>query len=307
MNGRPAGRTVAGMTIVLDTRAPRRGRRRSAPSSQAVGPIGRLGGFAADHVRAIIAAWAIVAVALAAFAPKVETALSGAGWQADGSESVQARTLIQRNFAGLSSSALTVVVHSSTVTTSAPEFRQTLRRVERMLAGDGRVASVRRPRPGASISRDGHTAVVTAGAKGDPTAMVAAADALKPKLRAAGGPSVSVSLTGSPGMWSDFNTANKAAMMKSELLSWPVTLAIIVIAFGSLVAAGLPLLLTILGLVASAGLLALLTRRLRHLDLGDELRAHVLARARDRLRAVHRAPLPRLSADRGSLSATRSP
>ena len=47
--------------------------------------------------------------------------------------------------------------------------------------------------------------------------------------------------------------------MKSELLSWPVTLAIIVLAFGSLVAAGLPLLLTILGLVSSAGLLALLT------------------------------------------------
>ena len=47
--------------------------------------------------------------------------------------------------------------------------------------------------------------------------------------------------------------------MKSELLSWPVTMAIIVVAFGSLVAAGLPLLLTILGLVASAGLLSLLT------------------------------------------------
>ncbi len=60
-------------------------------------------------------------------------------------------------------------------------------------------------------------------------------------------------------MWSDFNTANRTAMMKSELFSWPVTLAILVLAFGSLVAAGLPLMLTILGLVASAGLLALLT------------------------------------------------
>ena len=60
-------------------------------------------------------------------------------------------------------------------------------------------------------------------------------------------------------MWSDFNAANRDAMMKSELFSWPVTLAILVLAFGSLVAAGLPLLLTILGLVASAGLLALLT------------------------------------------------
>jgi len=58
-------------------------------------------------------------------------------------------------------------------------------------------------------------------------------------------------------MWSDFNEANKDAMLKSELLSWPVTLAILVIAFGSLVAAGLPLMLTIVGLIASAGVLYL--------------------------------------------------
>jgi RND superfamily putative drug exporter len=223
------------------------------------GPVGRLGGFAADHVRAIVIAWAIAAIVLAAFAPKVETALSGAGWQADGSESVQARTLIERSFAGRSSSALTVVVHSPSLTTSAPAFRDALSGVERVLAGDARVASVQRPQPGASISADGHTAVVTAGANGDPTAMVAAAEALKPRLERAGSPAVAVSLTGSPAIWSEFNTANKSAMMKSELLSWPVTLVIIVVAFGSLVAAGLPLLLTILGLVSSAGLLALLT------------------------------------------------
>ena len=58
-------------------------------------------------------------------------------------------------------------------------------------------------------------------------------------------------------MWSDFNEANKTAMLKSELISWPVTLVILVLAFGSLVAAGLPLMLTILGLVASAGSLYL--------------------------------------------------
>jgi putative drug exporter of the RND superfamily len=60
-------------------------------------------------------------------------------------------------------------------------------------------------------------------------------------------------------MWSDFNTANRKAMMKSELFSWPVTMIILLLAFGSLVAAGLPLMLTILGLISSAGLLALLT------------------------------------------------
>ena len=56
-------------------------------------------------------------------------------------------------------------------------------------------------------------------------------------------------------MWSDFNAANKAAMLKSELLSWPLTLALLLIAFGTLVAAGLPLLLTMAGLLGAGGLL----------------------------------------------------
>ena len=85
--------------------------------------------------------------------------------------------------------------------------------------------------------------------------MVRAADELKSELATAGGEGVEVA-TGASGLWSDFNTANREAMMKSELISWPVTLAILVLAFGSLVA-GLPLMLTILGLVAAAGSLFL--------------------------------------------------
>jgi len=226
---------------------------------EVIGPIGRVGGWAAEHVRAVSIGWMVVALALAVFAPKVETALSGAGWQANGSQSVQARTLIQRNFGGLSSSAPIVVIHSATLTTNAAAFRATVAKAQAILRSDSRISTVVPPRPGVSISRDGHTALVVAGAKKDPTAMVAAADTLKGKLHALATPSVSVSLTGASGMWSDFNAANRTAMMKSELFSWPVTMAILVLAFGSLVAAGLPLLLTILGLLASAGLLTLLT------------------------------------------------
>jgi putative drug exporter of the RND superfamily len=229
------------------------------PGQIVVGPIGRLGGWAADHLRAVALSWAVIAVALAAFAPQVETALSGAGWQANRSESVAARTLIQQNFAGLSSSAPMVVLHSSSLSVGDPAFQTVLTQVEGVLRSDLRVSSVVPPQPGASIAPDGHTAIVVAGARGDPTAMVAAADSLKGKLRAVATPAISVSLTGASGMWSDFNTANRTAMMKSELYSWPITLAILAIAFGSLVAAGLPLMLTILGLLASAGLLSLLT------------------------------------------------
>jgi SAM-dependent methyltransferase len=64
-------------------------------------------------------------------------------------------------------------------------------------------------------------------------------------------------LTGPAALWSDFNEANKAAMMKSEALSWPLTLALLVLAFGTLVAAGLPLLLTMAGLIGAGGLLFL--------------------------------------------------
>ena len=48
-------------------------------------------------------------------------------------------------------------------------------------------------------------------------------------------------------------------MLRSEMLSWPVTIAILVIVFGSLVAAGLPLLLTMVGLLVAAGALVLAT------------------------------------------------
>ena len=115
---------------------------------EAVGPIGRLGGWAADHVRAVAIAWAVVALALAVFAPKVETALSGAGWQANGSQSVQARNLIQRNFGGLSSSAPIVVVHSSTLTTSSPAFRAVVAEAEAILRSDPRISKVVPPRAG---------------------------------------------------------------------------------------------------------------------------------------------------------------
>jgi RND superfamily putative drug exporter len=221
------------------------------------GPIGRLGRWSATHVRWVLTGWLVVALALGALAPRAEHALSGAGWEDSRSESVQARELVQRAFAGDASTALSVVVHSPTLTADDLAFRTTVARAEALLRGDPAVASVASPRRGASISADGHTALMTAGAAGDPTEMVRAADELKGPLGDLGRGDLTVSLTGSSGMWSDFNEANKEAMLRSELISWPVTLAILVVAFGALVAAGLPLLLTILGLVASAGALFL--------------------------------------------------
>ena len=222
-----------------------------------VGPIGRLGRYTATHFRTVLIGWLVVALVLGLLAPRVETALSGAGWEASGSQSVQARKLVERNFAGLGSYGLITVVYSPTQTVSAPAFRSAIARVEQTLRADHAVRTVIAPAPGVSISPDGHTAIVQAGAARDPNRMVAAADGLKGTLHKLSAGGVQVSLSGAAGMWSDFNAANRSAMLKSEVISWPVTLAIILLAFGSLVAAGLPLMLTMLGLLAAAGSLYL--------------------------------------------------
>lgn len=235
----------------------------SAPSGTEVprvGPLGRLGRWSADHLRIVAVAWAVVVIALGVFAPQVEHALSGAGWEDSRSESVDAREMAHGAFAGTDGTALMVVVSSDTLTVDDPEFRATVDRVGAILEGDDAIASVIPPSPeGGTVSQDGRVAIVTGGAGDDPTGMVAAADDLKGDLAGAAGPGIAVDLTGASGMWSDFNAANRDAMMRSELISWPVTLAILVLAFGALVAAGLPLLLTIMSLVASAGSLVLLT------------------------------------------------
>ncbi len=223
----------------------------------AVGPVGRLGRWTATHFRAVAVAWLVIAVVLGFFAPKVETALSGAGWEAAGSQSAQARKLVERDFKGLGSYGLMAVVYSPRESATDPGFKAVVANVERTLRGDAAVSTVVAPAAGISISPDGHTAIVQGGAARSPNEMVAAADKLKGKLHSLSTSTAVVDLTGAPGMWSDFNAANRSAMLKSEVISWPVTLGIMLLAFGSLVAAGLPLMLTMVGLLSAAGLLYL--------------------------------------------------
>ena len=238
------------------------GRDEAAPEAVASrgGVLSRLGRWTAGHLRAVLVAWAVVLVVFGVFAPRVESALAGAGWQDSTSQSVAARDVIGRNFAGLGSTALQVVVvdHQAPIA-SDPAAQQVVAAVTARLKADRRVSTVVPPTPGMSLSVDGRTGIVTAGAGADPNAMVRAAGALARPLAGLSRPGVSVALTGDSALWANFNSANHSAMMRSEMLSWPVTLVILVIAFGSLVAAGLPLMLTMAGLLVAAGALVMAT------------------------------------------------
>lgn len=222
------------------------------------GPLGRLGVWVTEHRRLVGVAWIVVVIGLGIFAPAVEKNLSGAGWQADGSESVAVRDLAEDHFGGNASHAIQVVVHSTSGSLDTGDGPAVLAEVTRILSGEPRLAEVIEPMPGASLSPDGQTAVVLAGAGVDTNEMVRVATDLKEELQHLSTDTVQVNPTGSSLLWSDFNEANLEAMLTSELYSWPVTLAILVLAFGALVAAGLPLMLTLAGLVASAGSLVLL-------------------------------------------------
>ena len=232
----------------------------SAIAHDRPGTLSRLGAWSATHLRVVLLGWLLVVAVFGAFAPQVMSKLSGAGWQDSGSQSVKARQVIEKNFAGLSSSALQVVVVDKNATIAKDEAaQQVVRQATAILTADRRISTVVPPTPGVSLSQDGRTGILQAGAAADPNTLVRAADDLVGKLRSLSTTGVSVEVTGSSALWANFNKVNHTAMMKSEVLSWPVTLAVLVIAFGSLVAAGLPLMLTLVGLVSAAGALVLST------------------------------------------------
>ncbi|WP_372493108.1 MMPL family transporter [Gordonia alkaliphila] len=222
------------------------------------GPMARLGTWAGTHRRWVFAIWAVLVIGLGAAAPSVFSSLAGAGWQANGSESVQVRELAQEHFGGNSSAAVQVVLNSPDGPLDPAAQNEILTELRAIADGDDRFATVIDPQPGMTVSPDGRTAIAIIGANASTDDMVKAVDDHKAEITALATDDVEVYPTGASALWSDFNKANHDAMIKAEMISWPLTLAIMVVAFGSVVAAGLPLLLTLAGLVASAGALVLL-------------------------------------------------
>ena len=191
--------------------------------------------------RSSLIAWALVALGLGVFAPARRARALGRRLGGDrlgvrrGARA--GRPQLRRP---LGSYGLMVVVHSRDATAGDPAFERAVAEVERTLRVEAtRVSVVVAAAPGRSISaRRPHRGRAGRRRRETPTRWCAPPTTSRTSSAALGGGGVEVNLTGASGMWSDFNEANKTAMLKSELISWPVTLAILVLAFGSLVAAG---------------------------------------------------------------------
>ena len=213
----------------------------SAPKEHLFARIGR---FSARRRKPLMIVWLVVILAAAPLAVTVSKALSGAGWEAQGSVAQRVRDELRADFPTLGAEAAVVVVHQ---TTPISKDASAVQLVVKSLTGAGGVKAVADPTampPEAGlISRDGLTALV-------PVDLVAGKDAQRPesagkvihevaKLTLPEGATAHV--TGEWPVWSDFNKSNEQAMHKAELLSGLPTLILLFIAFGSAIAAGLPL------------------------------------------------------------------
>jgi RND superfamily putative drug exporter len=222
----------------------------------------RLALWSSHHVRAVILTWVLVVAVSAPLALTLTGALSGAGWEAQGSVAQQVRDELRRDFPGLGAEAAVVVYQQPTPIADDPAGLT--RVVEALATAPGATAVVDplgQPAESGLVSADGRTALV-------PVALAGEADADLPEsageligfvgdLELAAGARAEV--TGEWPVWSDFNDSNEQALHRAELLSGIPTILLLLLAFGSAIAAGLPLLLALAGISVGFASLHLLT------------------------------------------------
>jgi uncharacterized membrane protein YdfJ with MMPL/SSD domain len=220
----------------------------------------RAGRWSAEHWKTSVWAWVgfcVVAIALGAVAGtkmlKQEDTAAG--------ETKTAMHLLDRG--GFPDQAgESVLVQSHTATVGDPGFRAAVRDLVRSVSALGQVERVHSPFSAGhsgQISPDRHSALVQFEIGGD----VDKADKkIQPVLDAVSRvqgrhPGFTVSEFGEASSTHEINKTLNKDFQRAEYSSLPVTLLILLVAFGALVAAGLPVLLAFSGVLATIGLSAL--------------------------------------------------
>jgi RND superfamily putative drug exporter len=148
-----------------------------------------------------------------------------------------------------------VLIRSRSTRAGTPAFDAA---VTDVVARVSRVAAVQHVQRGA-VAKDGHAALVEFTIKGDKDKAV---DKVQPALDAvaaaqAAHPGFTIGEFGYASAQKGVETAYGDDLGKAGALSLPITLLVLVLAFGALVAAGIPLLLALTAVLATFGLIAL--------------------------------------------------
>jgi RND superfamily putative drug exporter len=234
------------------------GTRPEENATRATNIAARMGRWSARHRKTAIFGWlAFVvlafAVGIVSGTTQIEQATSGVG------ESGRVDKLLHEEF--VQPAGESVLVQSETLTVKDPAFAAAVEDVVAQVSALEAVTNVRSPldsENAGQIGQGGRAALVEFQIRGDPDdattkidPVVAAVDdvqAAHPEL-----------FIGSFGVSADKEVegAFMDDLKKAGLLSIPVTLIILIVVFGALVAAGIPLLLALTAIVATFGLVAL--------------------------------------------------
>src|SRR3954453_15834905 len=161
--------------------------------------------------------------------------------------------------AGLRPVEEVVFVQSDKLTIKDPEFRAAVTQVAGRLSRLNHVSHIGTPLSGGEVSADQHTAIAKFRIAGDSTE---AADRVAPSLAAVAAvqsahPGMDIRQLGGASTRKAINKGFTDDLAKAGELSLPLTLIILTITFGTLVAAGVPLLIGLSSVLAALGLVAL--------------------------------------------------
>jgi len=158
-----------------------------------------------------------------------------------------------------------VLIQSHAQTYRAPGFQSAIAGVVQTLASQPDAMNIQNPLlkegGGGQISRDGRSVLVQFDVRGDPSKAV---DKIEPIIDAIAGvqasnTSLSVREVGTASANYEIGKTFNKDFANAERLTIPLTLVILLAAFGALVAAGLPVLLAFSAVLASLGIFAVVT------------------------------------------------
>lgn len=201
-----------------------------------------LAGAVVKRRRTIVVTTVLVAAVAGAFGGGVARHLSSGGFEDPDSESVRTAALLEREF-GSREPNLILLVTARAGTVEDPAVARVGRSVTAELAaerGIAQVVSFWGTGAPALKSDDGRQALVLANITGDEDRVNARAEELSPKYTR-GSPTADVAVGGSAEVFRQVGETIEGDLARAEAIAFPITLVLLVLVFGSLVAASLPL------------------------------------------------------------------
>jgi putative drug exporter of the RND superfamily len=199
----------------------------------------------------IIAFWILSTILLGFFAVKLPSILNGSGFEMDGSFS-KVETILQDKFNQPKSSVM-LVFDSKKYDPNDEAYKEFVNDTLASVKNVEDAVGVQSPydAPDKMIKEN----VSFASVRFDKSFndLKKSIDQMRDNLPEDG--DISVSLTGGPVIAEDMNTASQQDLARAEAIGIPAALIILLLAFGGLVAAGLPILVGLISVASSLGLL----------------------------------------------------